>query len=176
MTKSCCHTPLRGTGKALWLAAALDARAGSRMINSSEGECAPLRSTYQNGSPIPCRSSRVAGMPNPPRASRISNPAPLTRMCPALPRWIGPGESSSRSEEHTSELQSPQNLVCRLLLEKKMMADTKNIKTNSEKLSEIKVRAYGNTAVATYKDAYFFFNRRAHPGHPTFSPPPCLSI
>ena len=24
-----------------------------------------------------------------------------------------------RSEEHTSELQSPQNLVCRLLLEKK---------------------------------------------------------
>src|SRR5256885_8563813 len=27
--------------------------------------------------------------------------------------------SSSRSEEHTSELQSPCNLVCRLLLEKK---------------------------------------------------------
>src|SRR6202521_2709821 len=27
-----------------------------------------------------------------------------------------------RSEEHTSELQSPQNLVCRLLLEKKMSA------------------------------------------------------
>src|SRR2546426_2316688 len=28
-------------------------------------------------------------------------------------------DSSSRSEEHTSELQSPCNLVCRLLLEKK---------------------------------------------------------
>src|SRR5256885_5508564 len=28
-------------------------------------------------------------------------------------------ESSGRSEEHTSELQSPCNLVCRLLLEKK---------------------------------------------------------
>src|SRR3989454_4650414 len=28
-------------------------------------------------------------------------------------------ENSSRSEEHTSELQSPCNLVCRLLLEKK---------------------------------------------------------
>src|SRR5256885_4320345 len=28
-------------------------------------------------------------------------------------------QSSSRSEEHTSELQSPCNLVCRLLLEKK---------------------------------------------------------
>src|SRR2546426_3690685 len=31
-------------------------------------------------------------------------------------------ETSSRSEEHTSELQSPCNLVCRLLLEKKNRA------------------------------------------------------
>src|SRR5688572_30088241 len=31
----------------------------------------------------------------------------------------GPGERSVRSEEHTSELQSQSNLVCRLLLEKK---------------------------------------------------------
>src|SRR6202162_5581299 len=35
-----------------------------------------------------------------------------------------------------------------------LMADTKNIKINSEKLSELKVRVYGNTAVATYKDTY----------------------
>src|ERR1022692_3538156 len=37
------------------------------------------------------------------------------------PRNIGPTYRSdaSRSEEHTSELQSPCNLVCRLLLEKK---------------------------------------------------------
>src|SRR5256885_11382570 len=35
--------------------------------------------------------------------------------------WAPPprGGSCSRSEEHTSELQSPCNLVCRLLLEKK---------------------------------------------------------
>src|SRR3712207_7190391 len=32
---------------------------------------------------------------------------------------LGPASSSSRSEEHTSELQSRQYLVCRLLLEKK---------------------------------------------------------
>src|SRR5688500_20412910 len=32
--------------------------------------------------------------------------------------------SDPRSEEHTSELQSPCNLVCRLLLEKKKTADT----------------------------------------------------
>src|SRR5256885_7278700 len=37
-----------------------------------------------------------------------------TRLCPVL-RW----DCSWRSEEHTSELQSPCNLVCRLLLEKK---------------------------------------------------------
>src|SRR2546430_5698704 len=32
---------------------------------------------------------------------------------------ITPGGSTPRSEEHTSELQSQSNLVCRLLLEKK---------------------------------------------------------
>src|SRR5256885_11972530 len=32
---------------------------------------------------------------------------------------IGGGYAVTRSEEHTSELQSPCNLVCRLLLEKK---------------------------------------------------------
>src|SRR5256885_13167473 len=36
---------------------------------------------------------------------------------PTLP--FAAGHSHSRSEEHTSELQSPCNLVCRLLLEKK---------------------------------------------------------
>src|SRR2546430_3164884 len=39
--------------------------------------------------------------------------------------------SSSRSEEHTSELQSQSNLVCRLLLEKK-----KNIITDSSTSSQ----------------------------------------
>src|SRR6266850_6427475 len=34
--------------------------------------------------------------------------------------WAGPTpRAEARSEEHTSELQSPCNLVCRLLLEKK---------------------------------------------------------
>src|SRR5256885_11696258 len=45
---------------------------------------------------------------------------------PALPRDDG-GLQHPRSEEHTSELQSPCNLVCRLLLEKKkihLLADT----------------------------------------------------
>src|SRR5256885_8834492 len=33
--------------------------------------------------------------------------------------WVRSRIASERSEEHTSELQSPCNLVCRLLLEKK---------------------------------------------------------
>src|SRR5256885_9843254 len=37
---------------------------------------------------------------------------------------IGPSHNPSRSEEHTSELQSPCNLVCRLLLEKKKSLPT----------------------------------------------------
>src|SRR2546427_3139096 len=36
-----------------------------------------------------------------------------------VPLAPGGGESTARSEEHTSELQSQSNLVCRLLLEKK---------------------------------------------------------
>src|SRR5207248_11572183 len=35
-----------------------------------------------------------------------------------------------RSEEHTSELQSPYDLVCRLLLEKKKKTKTQNTNTN----------------------------------------------
>src|SRR5256885_10785520 len=50
---------------------------------------------------------------------------PLTkqRLTPEQTRAIAlrlmPNEDDRRSEEHTSELQSPCNLVCRLLLEKK---------------------------------------------------------
>jgi hypothetical protein len=36
----------------------------------------------------------------------------------------------------------------------KLMADTKNNNFKSEKLTDLKVRVYGNTAVATYKDTY----------------------
>jgi hypothetical protein len=45
------------------------------------------------------------------------------------------------------------------------MSDPNNIKTNREKISELQVRVYGNTAVATYKDTYDILimgQRRAH--------------
>src|SRR5437879_8193026 len=41
-------------------------------------------------------------------------------------------ERSMRSEEHTSELQSPMYLVCRLLLEKKKKTKINNIKTRNK--------------------------------------------
>src|SRR5258708_30063196 len=42
----------------------------------------------------------------------------LALLLPTAPRSAGP-PVAIRSEEHTSELQSPDHLVCRLLLEKK---------------------------------------------------------
>src|SRR5574341_1858140 len=57
------------------------------------------------------------------------------------PSLLGPGRGlrggCCRSEEHTSELQSPTNLVCRLLLEKK-----KKTKKNKRKVTnKIEARA-----------------------------------
>src|SRR5688572_31607519 len=46
--------------------------------------------------------------------------------CRRTPRPAPSRERGSRSEEHTSELQSQSNLVCRLLLEKKKKKKNKN--------------------------------------------------
>jgi hypothetical protein len=47
----------------------------------------------------------------------------------------------------------------------KLMSNAKNLKTNSEKLSELKVRVYGDTAVATYKDTYDILINGEHRAH-----------
>src|SRR5437879_11630639 len=44
----------------------------------------------------------------------------------AVPSGASTGEHEARSEEHTSELQSPMYLVCRLLLEKKKKKKRQN--------------------------------------------------
>src|SRR5256885_9794708 len=54
---------------------------------------------------------------------RIMRTLDLHTVCESA-RCPNMGECWERSEEHTSELQSPCNLVCRLLLEKKKTADT----------------------------------------------------
>jgi hypothetical protein len=47
----------------------------------------------------------------------------------------------------------------------KLMTDTNSIKTNSEAISELKVRVYGNLAVATYKDTYDLVIKGQHRAH-----------
>src|SRR6202521_4916961 len=84
-----------------------------------------------------------------------------------------------RSEEHTSELQSPQNLVCRLLLEKKTKnkrATTAGRETDmSTRLEDVITRAPATRPLSClHKDhsllsvrflvpSFFFLNDRAPP-------------
>src|SRR2546430_8795528 len=63
---------------------------------------------------------------------------------PGLVTTIRVGLSSSRSEEHTSELQSQSNLVCRLLLEKKK-------KTSTFLLFAISAYLHLTTAISPFK-------------------------
>src|SRR5256885_5213484 len=68
--------------------------------------------------PMPCPRANGMPMAAPERASAIRRCARSARTTCGCCNW--PGSSArARSEEHTSELQSPCNLVCRLLLEKK---------------------------------------------------------
>src|SRR3989454_9236458 len=53
---------------------------------------------------------------------------------------LGAVGSKTRSEEHTSELQSPCNLVCRLLLEKKKKKTNNNHYIISVKLISVNSR------------------------------------
>src|SRR2546426_1538758 len=79
-------------------------------------------STRYSPSRLPERAHSSSALVN---WSWESRPASI-RTWPSLRRRLGDPDSSGfrsavpiRSEEHTSELQSPCNLVCRLLLEKK---------------------------------------------------------
>src|SRR3989475_8304845 len=82
----------------------------------------------------------ISGSPRTPScptiSSRACTPGPpwsrTWRWSTITPRafWLMPGASTGgcgRSEEHTSELQSQSNLVCRLLLEKKKKEDSQQV-------------------------------------------------
>src|SRR3712207_8774456 len=72
-------------------------------------------------------TSRYPRRPNSNATARpIPRPAPVTSAtgdCVDMPA-VCPARPNYRSEEHTSELQSRQYLVCRLLLEKKKHDET----------------------------------------------------
>src|SRR5207244_7062009 len=80
---------------------------GSPRATRADPERGPPRPRHEPGG----RAARVDGPDRPPRSARD-------------------GASVHRSEEHTSELQSPDHLVCRLLLEKKKKEKTKRRSNN----------------------------------------------
>src|SRR5947208_6234523 len=65
--------------------------------------------------------------------------------CRTGERLIGVPDDEHRSEEHTSELQSPDHLVCRLLLEKK-----KKKKINKTKYIKIYKNNYNTETNTNY--------------------------
>src|SRR3989454_1807814 len=98
---------------------------GGKYLPAPERAKNPLQSPFRVGfpartRPFPSVSLRVPPCSVPPR-SRSSLFCRRARICRTSPPRLPPRprSRSARSEEHTSELQSPCNLVCRLLLEKK---------------------------------------------------------
>src|ERR1039457_2399410 len=98
---------------------------------------------------------------------------------------------SFRSEEHTSELQSPCNLVCRLLLEKKQQRTTQPRNAENQATSTAQTTASlahssylrlcglalcsPSVFVLLFVSFFFFFKRPGPPQIPPLSPPPPLS-
>src|SRR5438876_590216 len=80
------------------------------------------------------------------------------------PWWPQPCAHHGRSEEHTSELQSPVHLVCRLLLEKKKDTKIKYKLMTSQFIVH-------HISLALVSDRYtnplpFTYNRRSHSSRP----------
>src|SRR2546422_8585099 len=112
------------------------------MSTCSDGPAVSL-----NGSPTvsPTTAALCVGLPFPPYSPVSMNflalsqaPPPLlssvAMRIPAIVPTMRNDATVSRSEEHTSELQSRLHLVCRLLLEKKKKEQTMHIDELYEKI------------------------------------------
>src|SRR5437867_6088158 len=94
------------------------AGSGTLALASPPGEGAPARAAAGRAAPAPGPGRGEAGeriwvqMARPAARKTASTAEPALVTCQRL-------AAEARSEEHTSELQSPYDLVCRLLLEKK---------------------------------------------------------
>src|SRR5258708_23754916 len=75
------------------------------------------------------RASRVCEVLTRASATRNADTAASSVACVPDPVLLSDA-ARSRSEEHTSELQSPDHLVCRLLLEKKK--NLRNVETRAQ--------------------------------------------
>src|SRR2546426_5715964 len=89
-----------------------ETRNSSRWNASKKARCAFRNCGYRTSSVIAGAGIEIARRP-PPRCFARD------RSLGTESGFTGRGKKNRRSEEHTSELQSPCNLVCRLLLEKK---------------------------------------------------------
>src|SRR5580765_1922051 len=104
------------------------------------------------------------------RASALTSViSAYTRPAPPTARWPRCARCQSRSEEHTSELQSPVHLVCRLLLEKKKITGIRDdprkrpIRRQRAELRDVAGlrSAYPPRALREYSNSSFFFNDTA---------------
>src|SRR5256885_7774187 len=80
------------------------------LFRSHDGRSGPRLAGEGNGIHIGVARQRLAGGSGPETVHQVEDPGRHAGLLHHL---------RERSEEHTSELQSPCNLVCRLLLEKK---------------------------------------------------------
>src|SRR5258708_32072009 len=81
---------------------------------------------------------------------------PSSRSCAPRLRGMRPPDgiqrTPSRSEEHTSELQSPDHLVCRLLLEKKKHANTDTIMSHKQTTWPFTTRQHSASATSLHTE------------------------
>src|SRR3954462_703154 len=100
-------------------------------------------------------------------------------------------QTCARSEEHTSELQSHDNLVCRLLLEKKKHKSARNADARVRRAGQARspappavTRAWLSTTVAPRASSspslwlawsFFFLKKRPPPEFTSFPPPTLLA-
>src|SRR2546430_12575963 len=81
--------------------------------------------------------------------SQVKDADELARLRNAVDISVAGHIAAMRSEEHTSELQSQSNLVCRLLLEKK-----KNIKGSPQNFHERSIRPLKEVKLSIASVAY----------------------
>src|SRR5690606_42132725 len=82
-----------------------------------------LQTLFRSRSRSPPSSSKEDASPTNSDAAVLMSPKLLACTRLASARSAARARAFARSEEHTSELQSRENLVCRLLLEKKKYSD-----------------------------------------------------
>src|SRR5690349_23341909 len=78
------------------------------------------------------------------RSASASSCRTRSRVIPMI-RPISSSDFGSRSEEHTSELQSRRDLVCRLLLEKKKKKKKKKPTSQKKTTTHSYITVHGNT-------------------------------